>query len=118
MMTVMNSPTIHKLQSQQQVLWAIPTSATRNQRPTPSVRDAELTQDPMTVGADAALPAMLSGDRLVVSVAEAGALLGVSRAFAYELAARGELKTIRLGRRVLVPKLALLAMVGLAPSQS
>ncbi|MHB1713012.1 MAG: helix-turn-helix domain-containing protein [Acidimicrobiales bacterium] len=75
----------------------------------------------MTVDTDAAgaaLPAMLSGDRLVVSVAEAGELLGVSRAFAYELAARGELKTIRLGRRVLVPKVALLAMVGLAPPQS
>ena len=60
----------------------------------------------------------LSGDRLVVSVAEAGRLLGVSRAFAYELAARGELPTIRLGRRILVPKAALLAMVGLSYLQS
>jgi excisionase family DNA binding protein len=62
--------------------------------------------------------AVLSGDRLVVSVAEAGRLLGVSRAFAYELAARGELPTIRLGRRILVPKAALLAMVGLSYLQS
>ena len=61
--------------------------------------------------------ALLSGDRLVVTVAEAGRLLGVSRAFAYELAARGELPTIHLGRRVLVPKVALLAMVGLSISQ-
>jgi excisionase family DNA binding protein len=61
---------------------------------------------------------VLSGDRLVVSVAEAGRLLGVSRAFAYELAARGELPTIRLGRRILVPKAALLAMVGLSSLQS
>jgi excisionase family DNA binding protein len=45
-------------------------------------------------------------------------LLGVSRAFAYELAARGELPTIRLGRRILVPKAALLAMVGLSYLQS
>jgi excisionase family DNA binding protein len=44
-------------------------------------------------------------------VAEAGALLGISRAFAYELVARGELPVIRLGRRRLVPKVALLALV-------
>ena len=48
--------------------------------------------------------------RLVYTVAEAGALLGISRAFAYELVARGELPVIRLGRRRLVPRLALLAL--------
>ena len=37
-------------------------------------------------------------ERLVYSVAEAGALLGISRAFAYELVARGELPVIRLRR--------------------
>lgn len=52
------------------------------------------------------------GDRLVLTVTEAGQLLGISRAFAYELAARGELPVIRLGRRLLVPRLPLLAMVG------
>jgi excisionase family DNA binding protein len=52
-------------------------------------------------------------ERLVYSVAEAGALLGISRAFAYELVARGELPVIRLGRRRLVPKAALIAFVGL-----
>jgi excisionase family DNA binding protein len=51
-------------------------------------------------------------DRLVYTVAEAGELLGISRAFAYELVARGELPVIRLGRRRLVPKVALLALVG------
>ena len=50
-------------------------------------------------------------DRLVYSVAEAGALLGISRAFAYELVARGELPVIRLARRRLVPRRALLALV-------
>jgi excisionase family DNA binding protein len=50
-------------------------------------------------------------DRLVFTVAEAGELLGISRAFAYELVARGELPVIRLGRRRLVPKVALLALV-------
>jgi excisionase family DNA binding protein len=50
-------------------------------------------------------------DRLVYTVAEAGPLLGISRAFAYELVARGELPVIRLGRRRLVPKVALLAIL-------
>jgi excisionase family DNA binding protein len=49
--------------------------------------------------------------RLVYSVAEAGELLGISRAFAYELVARGDLPVIRLGRRRLVPKVALVALV-------
>jgi excisionase family DNA binding protein len=49
----------------------------------------------------------------LVTIAEAGELLGISRAFAYELVARGELPIICLGRRRLVPKVALLALVGL-----
>jgi len=58
-------------------------------------------------------PNHLAGDdRLVFTVAEAGELLGISRAFAYELVARGELPVIRLGRRRLVPKVALLTLVG------
>ena len=56
-------------------------------------------------------------ERLVVSVAEAGALLGISRAFAYELVARGELPVICLGRRRLVPKAALLTLVGASNSR-
>ena len=55
----------------------------------------------------------LAGERLVFTVGEAGELLGISRAFAYELVARGELPVIRLGRRIVVPKAALLAMVAL-----
>lgn len=49
--------------------------------------------------------------RLTVSVEEAGELLGISRAFAYELAARGELPCVRLGRRLLVPRKALDALL-------
>jgi excisionase family DNA binding protein len=51
-------------------------------------------------------------DRLVLTIAEAAEVLGISRAFAYELATRGELPVIRLGRRRLVPRKALLAMLG------
>ncbi len=38
-------------------------------------------------------------DRLVWTVEEAGRRLGISRAHAYELVARGELPHLRLGRR-------------------
>ena len=42
--------------------------------------------------------ALMAGrERLVYSVAEVRDLLGISRAFAYELVARGELPVIRLG---------------------
>jgi excisionase family DNA binding protein len=54
-----------------------------------------------------------SGDCLVFTVTEAAVLLGVSRAFAYELAARGELPVLKLGRRIVVPKAALLALLNL-----
>jgi excisionase family DNA binding protein len=56
-------------------------------------------------------------ERLVYTVAEAGEMLGISRAFAYELVARGELPVIKLGRRRLVPKAGLLALVGQADSE-
>jgi excisionase family DNA binding protein len=51
-------------------------------------------------------------ERLVYTVAEAGEMLGISRAFAYELVARGELPVIRLGRRRLVPEAGFLALLG------
>jgi excisionase family DNA binding protein len=57
------------------------------------------------------IPPISSADRLVLSVPEAGQLLGISRAFAYELIARGELPFMRLGRRIVVPKAALLELV-------
>jgi excisionase family DNA binding protein len=47
------------------------------------------------------------------TVEEAARLLGVSRGVGYEAARRGELPTIRLGRRLLVPKIALERMLGL-----
>ncbi|MGH9043834.1 MAG: helix-turn-helix domain-containing protein [Acidimicrobiales bacterium] len=49
--------------------------------------------------------------RLVFSVPEAAELLGISRALGYELVARGELPSLRLGRRIVVPRVALLALV-------
>jgi excisionase family DNA binding protein len=50
-----------------------------------------------------------------MTVPEAGCLLGISRNTAYAAAARGELPVVRIGRRVLVSKPRLLAMLGAAP---
>ena len=45
-----------------------------------------------------------SGDRLTLTVEEAAASLGISRASAYEAVRRGEIPAIRIGRRILVPR--------------
>ncbi len=47
------------------------------------------------------------GTRLLHSVTEAAQLLGISRAHAYELTTRGELRSVRIGRRRLVSSEAL-----------
>lgn len=46
-------------------------------------------------------------DRLTYTVPEAGRLLGISRGTAYAAAADKTLPTIRIGRRLLVPRVAL-----------
>jgi excisionase family DNA binding protein len=56
---------------------------------------------------------------LTMSVEAAGKLLGISRGLAYEAARRGELPTIKLGRRLLVPTARLLELVGVpAPREA
>ena len=54
---------------------------------------------------------MVDSEKLVLNVSEAGALLGVCRAHAYKLARTGQIPTIRLGRRLVVPKVALERML-------
>jgi excisionase family DNA binding protein len=49
-----------------------------------------------------------------ISVDRAGELLGVSRGSAYEAVRRGEVPSIRIGHRVVVPTAALLKLLGLA----
>src|ERR1700747_3371609 len=46
-------------------------------------------------------------DCVTYSIPQAGKLLGLSRNTAYEAERRGELPTIRFGRKILVPKAAL-----------
>jgi excisionase family DNA binding protein len=44
---------------------------------------------------------------LTLMVEEAARVLGISRALAYEAARNGDIPTIRIGRRLLVPRMAL-----------
>lgn len=52
-----------------------------------------------------------------ISVEHAGELLGISRRSAYRAASRGQIPTVRVGRRLLVPTQRLLAMLGMAEGQ-
>lgn len=45
--------------------------------------------------------------RLTLTVEEAAQALGISRAFAYESVAKGEIPCIRIGKRILIPRIAL-----------
>ena len=46
----------------------------------------------------------------LLAVSEAAELLGISRAHAYRLVACGDLPSVRLGRRVLIPVSAIRAL--------
>jgi excisionase family DNA binding protein len=50
---------------------------------------------------------------LVIPVPEAAKLLGIGRNTAYEAVARGEIPSIRIGRRLLVPVAALERFLGI-----
>jgi excisionase family DNA binding protein len=57
-------------------------------------------------------PTLQDDGRLTWTVTEAATLLGISRASAYEAAHRGELPVRMIGRRLLVPRVALLRLLG------
>ena len=50
-------------------------------------------------------------ERLTVPVVEAARLLGISRTLAYQAIKRGQLPAISVGRRLLVPRAALIRML-------
>lgn len=55
---------------------------------------------------------------LVLTVPEAGSLLGLGRAASYNAVARGEIPVIRIGRRLIVPIPAMAELLhGAAPQQ-
>jgi excisionase family DNA binding protein len=58
------------------------------------------------------LPDSQTAERLVMTVPEAAELLGISRESAYKAARAGQLPTVTLGRRLLVPVARLNAFLG------
>jgi len=52
-----------------------------------------------------------AGERLTISVVEAGRRLGVGKNAAYDAARRGEIPVLRIGRRMVVPIAAFEAML-------
>ena len=59
-----------------------------------------------------------SSDPVMVSVREVARVLSISRSYAYELVARNELPSARIGRRIVVPLSALHAIVAGAEQRS
>jgi excisionase family DNA binding protein len=53
-------------------------------------------------------PAVAEADPFVLTIPEAAGFLRISKELAYALAREGKLPTVRLGRRVVVPRDALL----------
>ncbi len=58
-------------------------------------------------------PELLLETRVTLTVPEAARLLSISRSTAYSAAKAGQLPTIRLGRRLVVPTHALRELLGL-----
>lgn len=56
----------------------------------------------------------LESKNLTLSVPEAGAILGLGKNASYAAARRGELPTLRFGRKVRVPRAALERMLDIA----
>lgn len=52
-------------------------------------------------------------ERMTLTVAEVAELLGVGRQTVYDACARGELRHVRLGSRIIIPR-AVIAEMGLA----
>jgi excisionase family DNA binding protein len=58
-------------------------------------------------------PPVLNPGQLTFTVEEAAALLGISKSTAYEAAHRGELPVLRFGRRLVVTRTTIEALLGL-----
>jgi excisionase family DNA binding protein len=54
---------------------------------------------------------VMDGGILTLTVSEAAKALGIGRNLAYEAIQRGEIPSLRIGRRVVVPRAALAAML-------
>ena len=56
-------------------------------------------------------------ERLTLTVAEAGRLLGISRGQAYEMARTGGIPVVRFGKRYVVPRKKLMEMLECHPKE-
>ena len=57
-------------------------------------------------------------ERRTLTVAEAAQALGISRALAYDLVRRGEIASLRLGRRIVIPERVIDALLAVATPES
>ena len=57
-------------------------------------------------------------ERRTLTVAEAAQALGISRALAYDLVRRGEIASLRLGRRIVIPERVIDALLDAATPES
>jgi excisionase family DNA binding protein len=55
-----------------------------------------------------------TGKKLTLTVGEAATLIGISRAQAYRCVRSGELKAVQLGRRIVVPIVAVEELLGMS----
>lgn len=62
-------------------------------------------------------PVLTMARTMTVSVTDAAQLLGLSRSTGYQLARDGGIPTVRLGRRLVVPLVPLLELVGMTLEQ-
>jgi len=53
----------------------------------------------------------MATEKLVLSVEEASKLLSLSRASAYQACITGQIPNVRIGKRILIPRVALLRML-------
>ncbi len=54
---------------------------------------------------------MTADDRLTFTVPQVARLLGIGRGLAYELVRQGKLPALRFGRRLLIPRVALMRLL-------
>ena len=54
-------------------------------------------------------------EKMTFTVEEAAKILGLGRSAAYQAAQRGDIPTLRIGRRLLVPTAGLEQMLGVTP---
>ena len=57
-------------------------------------------------------------DRRTYSVEEVAEILGISRNSAYAAVSNGELKSVRIGRRIIIPKTEVDALLGAENKQT